>query len=63
MPAAHDPAVPAPAAAEEPQRQDGNIVVTARRREERIQEVPVAISVRSGATLAEAGAFNVARIQ
>ncbi|WP_313534585.1 TonB-dependent receptor [Sphingomonas sp.] len=64
MPAAHDPDVPVPPAAEEPQqRQDGDIVVTARRREERVQDVPVAISVLSGATLAEAGAFNVARIQ
>lgn len=62
MPAAPDPEVPKPVA-EEPQRQDGDVVVTARRREERVQEVPVAISVLSGATLAEAGAFNVARIQ
>ncbi|RSV43255.1 TonB-dependent receptor [Sphingomonas sp. ABOLE] len=61
-PAAHEPDVPAPVA-EAPQRQDGDIVVTARRREERIQEVPVALSVLSGATLAEAGAFNVSRIQ
>ncbi|WP_294329925.1 TonB-dependent receptor [uncultured Sphingomonas sp.] len=52
----------APVAAE-PQSQSGDIVVTARRREERIQEVPVAVSVLSGATLSEAGAFNVARIQ
>jgi len=63
MPAVHDRDAPPPApVAEEPQ-QDGDIVVTARRREERVQEVPVAISVLSGATLAEAGAFNVARIQ
>ncbi|WP_084583457.1 TonB-dependent receptor [Sphingomonas azotifigens] len=62
MPAAPDPEVPA-STAQQPQQQDGDIVVTARRREERIQEVPVALSVLSGATLAEAGAFNVARIQ
>ncbi len=62
MPATSDPDVP-PQVAAEPQRQEGDIVVTARRREERVQDVPVAISVLSGATLAEAGAFNVARIQ
>ncbi|OAN60121.1 TonB-dependent receptor [Sphingomonas sp. TDK1] len=62
---ASDPEVrpPQPAAAEPQQQQDGDIVVTARRREERVQEVPVAMSVLSGAALAEAGAFNVARIQ
>lgn len=63
-PAASDSEVtPPPTIAAEPQRQDGDIVVTARRREERIQEVPVAVSVLSGATLTDAGAFNVSRIQ
>ncbi|WP_010543843.1 TonB-dependent receptor domain-containing protein [Sphingomonas elodea] len=63
MPAANDPEVRVPPPVAEPQSQSGDIVVTARRREERIQEVPVAVSVLSGTTLSEAGAFNVARIQ
>jgi iron complex outermembrane receptor protein len=43
--------------------QGGDIVVTARRREERVQDVPLAISVLSGKTLTDAGAFNVNRLQ
>lgn len=42
---------------------EGDIVVTARRREERVQEVPLALSVISGADLDKQGAFNVNRLQ
>ncbi len=41
----------------------GPILVTARRREESVQEIPVAISVVSGDTLDSVGAFNVQRLQ
>ncbi|HEX7693747.1 MAG TPA: TonB-dependent receptor [Sphingomonas sp.] len=41
----------------------GDIVVTARRRTERLQTVPLAVAVLSGETLANAGAFNVNRLQ
>lgn len=40
----------------------GDIVVTARRRAENVQEVPVAISVVSGATLDATGAYNISRL-
>ncbi|TGX56193.1 TonB-dependent receptor [Sphingomonas gei] len=40
-----------------------DVVVTARRREERVQEVPIALSVISGEDLAKSGAFNVSRLQ
>lgn len=43
--------------------QGSDIVITARRREERLQDVPIAISVLDGKTLANAGAFNVNRLQ
>lgn len=39
------------------------LVVTARRREETVQDVPVAVSVVAGAQLADTGAFNVGRLQ
>lgn len=39
------------------------IVVTSRRRNELLQEVPIAISVIGGTKIAEAGAFNVNRIK
>ncbi|WP_040680453.1 TonB-dependent receptor [Niabella aurantiaca] len=39
------------------------IVVTSRRRNELLQEVPIAISVIGGKKMAEAGAFNVNRIK
>ncbi|MHA6721239.1 TonB-dependent receptor [Sphingomonas sp. RS6] len=58
--------VPAPAIEPPAQAEPGkgtDIVVTARRREERVQEVPIAISVLSGTDLDQAGAFNVSRIQ
>ena len=41
----------------------GDILVTARRRAESAQRVPIAISVLGGQSLAEAGAFNVNRMQ
>lgn len=40
----------------------GAIVVTARRREENVQQVPLAISVVSGATLEAQGAYNINRL-
>jgi iron complex outermembrane recepter protein len=49
----------APADASEP----GEIVVTARRREEKVQEVPIAMSVVGGQELTSTGAFNVNRLQ
>ncbi|MBW8842787.1 MAG: TonB-dependent receptor plug domain-containing protein, partial [Sphingomonadales bacterium] len=61
---------PAPATAPVPQADPqaaptpgGDIVVTARRRSERLQTVPLAVAVLSGETLANAGAFNVNRLQ
>ncbi|THD36670.1 MAG: TonB-dependent receptor [Sphingomonas sp.] len=57
-------AEPAPQA--DPQaapRDDGDIVITARRREERLQNVPIAVSVLSGETISNTGAFNVNRLQ
>ncbi|MCW3848799.1 TonB-dependent receptor [Sphingomonas sp. LB-2] len=57
-------------AAEDPQAQDGQnvkddgtIVVTARRRQERVQEVPIAVTVVNGNDLANAGNYNVNRLQ
>jgi iron complex outermembrane receptor protein len=41
---------------------EGSIVVTARRRQENVQQVPIAISVVSGATLEAQGAYNVNRL-
>jgi len=40
----------------------GDIVVTARRRSESVQSVPIAMSVIGGEALAETGAYNVGRI-
>jgi iron complex outermembrane recepter protein len=39
------------------------VVVTSRRREETVQEVPIPISVVSGALIEQAGAFNVNRVK
>ncbi|MEG3086395.1 TonB-dependent receptor [Sphingomonas sp. PB4P5] len=47
----------------DPEGRSGDIVVTARRREERVQEVPIAISVIGGAEIERTGAFNVNRLQ
>lgn len=41
----------------------GGVVVTSRRREESVQDVPIAISVISGIKAEEAGAFNVNRLK
>jgi iron complex outermembrane receptor protein len=41
----------------------GDVVVTARRRVERAQEVPLALTVVSGTDLAATGSFNVNRLQ
>jgi len=41
----------------------GDIIVTARRRAESAQKVPIALSVLGGTQLAEAGAFNINRMQ
>jgi len=72
---ANTPAIPQPTASTEdaapapqvdPQaapRADGDIVITARRREERLQNVPIAVSVLSGDTISNTGAFNVNRLQ
>ncbi|MDB5681109.1 MAG: TonB-dependent receptor, partial [Sphingomonas bacterium] len=57
---------PAPAPQVDPQaapKPDGDIVITARRREERLQNVPIAVSVLSGDTISNTGAFNVNRLQ
>ncbi len=40
----------------------GEVVVTARRRAEAAQDVPIAISVLDGATLESTGAFNVSKL-
>src|SRR5204862_457537 len=40
----------------------GDVVVTARRRAETIQTVPIAISVIGGTALAETGTYNVNRL-
>ena len=67
---AESPAVNAPAPAPDPQADPqaapspgGDIIITARRRSERLQTVPLAVAVLSGETLANAGAFNVNRLQ
>lgn len=44
------------------QQGGGDIVVTARRRTESVQSVPIAISVIGGQAIAETGAYNVNRI-
>ena len=44
------------------QQGGGDIVVTARRRAETVQTVPIAMSVIGGTALAETGAYNVSRL-
>ena len=46
-----------------PSRISQTVVVTARRVEEAAQDVPIPVSVVSGALIAEAGAFNVNRLK
>src|ERR1044072_2619293 len=56
-----------PAAEAQPQdatpKAEGDIVVTARRREERAQDVPLALAVVGAEELTQAGPFNVTRLQ
>ena len=47
----------------EPARLTEAVVVTARRVEETVQEVPIPVSVVTGTLLADAGAFNVNRLK
>ncbi len=71
-PAQATPATPETDAPQDPPRADtgrlapaqggGDIVVTARRRVETVQSVPIAISVIGGTTLADTGAYNVNRL-
>ncbi len=44
------------------QQGTGEVVVTARRRAETVQKVPIAMSVVGGTALAETGAYNVGRL-
>ncbi|MBB5699633.1 TonB-dependent receptor [Sphingomonas yantingensis] len=68
--AAEPPRVPVPVASsataeegKEPEaQQGGDITVTARRREENVQQVPIAVSVVSGATLDAQGTYNISRL-
>ena len=46
-----------------PSRVAQTVVVTARRVEEAVQEVPIPVSVLSGELVANAGAFNVNRVK
>jgi len=41
---------------------DGEILVTARRRAENVQDVPIAVSVVGGAQIEATGAFNISRL-
>jgi outer membrane receptor protein involved in Fe transport len=52
---AEDAAAARPAAASEPAAEVGELIVTAQRRSERLQDVPVSVSVATGETLARQG--------
>ncbi|MEN2784832.1 TonB-dependent receptor [Sphingomonas qilianensis] len=54
---------PATADAPDSDARTGDVVVTARRRSERAQEVPIALSVIGGDEIEKTGAFNVNRLQ
>ncbi|SDA12158.1 TonB-dependent receptor [Sphingomonas sp. NFR15] len=56
-------AQPSPAQAQAQSGGDGDVVVTARRREERAQDVPIAMSVIGSDQIDRTGAFNVNRLQ
>jgi iron complex outermembrane receptor protein len=69
LPADSAPAAPAAsaesagaAAAPNSKAESGEIVVTARRRQERLQDVPVAVSVVSGDKIEQTGSYNVSRL-
>ena len=56
---------PQPTTAPPPAASDSNgteVVVTARRREERVQTVPIAVSVVTGAELERTGTYNVSKL-
>ena len=56
-------AAPAEGRLGEARQGGGDVVVTARRRAESVQRVPLAMSVIGGTALAETGAYNVNRLQ
>ncbi|OAN65954.1 TonB-dependent receptor [Sphingomonas sp. TDK1] len=60
---AQDSAAPAGAAAAETAQTDGEIIVTARRREESLIDVPISLSVVSGDTLLAKGAPDITALQ
>ncbi|WP_326522877.1 TonB-dependent receptor [Sphingomonas sp.] len=53
------PAASAPEDADRPAAVSGDIVVTARRREERLQDVPISVAVTSGETLQKRGTVDL----
>jgi iron complex outermembrane recepter protein len=57
-----DPSQPAAGAIGPAQQAGADIVVTARRRNESVQRVPIAISVIGGQTAADTGAYTVGRL-
>lgn len=55
--------IQAHSAAEAEQPNSNDIIVTARRRTETAQDIPLAVSVLGGIQIAETGSFNVGRLQ
>lgn len=53
----------APAAEASDDADAGNIVVTARRRAEQLQDVPLAVSVLNAQTIEQTGSYNITRLQ
>ncbi len=62
-PAAEEPVTPSPSAAGTGAQDTGEIYVTARRRTETVQDVPIAVSVVGGEHIDSTGSFNVGRLQ
>ncbi|MDR7102897.1 TonB-dependent receptor [Croceicoccus sp. BE223] len=60
---AAEPAPPSPSAAGTGAQDSGEIFVTARRRSETVQDVPIAVSVVGGEHIDSTGSFNVGRLQ